>query len=386
MHYSTLPFLLFIIPAYLSGQGVKEDSASSLVTYSGFSEIYYSYDFSNPDDHNRPGFIYSHNRHNEININLGYARVAYTSDRARANFALMAGTYSNANLAAEPGVLKNIYEANAGAKISRNKNLWFDAGVFSSHIGFESAHAPSCWTLTRSILAENSPYYESGAKITLITDNNKWLFSVLALNGWQRIQRVSGNHTPAFGSQITFSPTDKISFNSSTFAGNDKPDSVKQMRYFHNFYGIFHLHSKVSLITGFDYGMEQMAKNSSDYNSWYTGVFIMKLRPSDKFSMGLRGEYYSDENGVIISAGYKSDEQGMLLMDSDGMPFANVFQTIGYSVNIDYSISDNAVWRIEGRGFKSKDNIFISAESLANGNRKYTNENYFVTTSFAITF
>ena len=52
---------------------------------------------------------------------------------SRANIALAVGTYMNANYAAEPGVLKNIYEANAGVKISNNKNIWVDAGILPSH-------------------------------------------------------------------------------------------------------------------------------------------------------------------------------------------------------------------------------------------------------------
>ena len=67
----------------------------------------------------------------------------------------MTGTYANANLAAEPGVLKNIYEANVGVKVSRNKDLWVDAGVLSSHMGFESATGADNWNLTRSLLAES---------------------------------------------------------------------------------------------------------------------------------------------------------------------------------------------------------------------------------------
>lgn len=332
------------------------------ISFSGFSEIYYTYDMNNPDDHNRPGFIYSHNRHNEINLNMGFAKVAFESDKARANFALMAGTYSNANLSAEPGVFKNIYEANAGVKLSKNKNLWADAGVFSSHIGFESAHAPSCWTLTRSILAENSPYYESGAKLTLITDNGKLLLSGLVLNGWQRMQRVNGNHTPAFGTQVSFSPNDKITLNSSTFSGNDKPDTLKQMRYFHDFYGIFKLHSKLSAILGFDFGAEQKGKDSATFNNWYSPILILKIHATDKFSIGLRGEYYSDEKGVIIATGTP-----------------NGFQTMGYSLNFDYAVKENVIWRMEGRGFSSKDKIFLD-------NGWLSNENYFVTTSLAVSF
>lgn len=135
---------------------------SQALTISGYLETYYSYDFANPSNHARQPFVYSYNRHNEFNLNLGFIKLAYNTDKARANIALMAGTYSNDNLSAEPGVLKNIFEANAGFKISKNKNLWVDAGIFASHIGFESAIGKDCWNLTRSILADNSPYLKVG--------------------------------------------------------------------------------------------------------------------------------------------------------------------------------------------------------------------------------
>ena len=43
----------------------------SSFTFSGYLETYYSYDFGNPENHVRPGFFYSHNKHNEVNLNLG---------------------------------------------------------------------------------------------------------------------------------------------------------------------------------------------------------------------------------------------------------------------------------------------------------------------------
>src|SRR5690242_12099406 len=116
----------------------KSDSKGQF-TFSGYAEAYYSYDLGKPKDNNRPAFIYSHNRSNEFNVNLAFVKGSYTADRIRANIALGVGTYMNANYAAEPGVLKNIYEANVGYKLSRTKNLWFDMGIMPSHIGFESA-------------------------------------------------------------------------------------------------------------------------------------------------------------------------------------------------------------------------------------------------------
>lgn len=95
-------------------------------SFNGFVEAYYQYDFNKPTDNNRPGFIYSHNRHNEFNLNIGFLKGSYNAERVRANIAIAAGTYMNANYAAETGVLKNVYEANAGLKISKKKNLLTD--------------------------------------------------------------------------------------------------------------------------------------------------------------------------------------------------------------------------------------------------------------------
>ena len=47
-------------------------------SFSGYGEIYYSYDFSNPANHEKSSFIYNHKRHNEINANLLLAKANYT--------------------------------------------------------------------------------------------------------------------------------------------------------------------------------------------------------------------------------------------------------------------------------------------------------------------
>jgi Putative beta-barrel porin-2, OmpL-like. bbp2 len=246
----------------------QTDSSKSSIQFSGYLEAYYAYDLGNPQNHNKPDFIYSHNRHNEVSLNVGYIKAAYMHDKARANFALMAGTYANVNLASEPGVLKNVLEANIGVRLSKQKNLWIDGGVFESHIGFESETGKNCWNLTRSILADNSPYYESGVKLGYTSDNQKWFLSLLYLNGWQTIQRPDGFNRPAFGHQITYTPNSNITLNSSSFVGSDTPDSTQQTRYFHNLYGIFQAHKRLGITAGFDIGAQQKIMNATTYDVW----------------------------------------------------------------------------------------------------------------------
>ena len=336
---------------------------SKAVTFSGYIETYYLYNFNNPTNNTQPPFFYSFNRHNEVNLNLGYAKATYSKDKVRANFALMAGTYPVANLAAEPEALRHILEANIGVKLSAKKNLWLDAGIMPSHIGFESAIGKDCPNLTRSMLAENTPYYEAGVKVGYTSTNEKWFLSALLLNGWQRIKRPAGNSTPAFGTQVTYKPSSKVTFNSSTFIGNDKPDSVRQMRYFHNFYSILQLNKKWSAILGFDVGTEQSAKGSSKMNTWYSPVLIVKYVATDKLSIAARAEYYQDKKGVIINTAT-----------------ANGFQTTSYSANLDYAIQSNVLWRLEARSLQSQDNIFDKSKSSKVANATW------VSSSISISF
>jgi hypothetical protein len=332
------------------------------VKFSGYVEAYYGYDFNKPADHNRPAFIYSHNRTNEVNLNLGFIKANYQSENVRANIAVMAGTYANANLAAEPGVLKNVLEANAGIKLSPSENLWLDVGIMPSHIGFESAVSKDCWVLTRNISSENTPYYESGARLTYVTKDGKFTASLLYLNGWQRITRQEGNNKPAAGIQLTWKPTSAISVNYSNYLGTEGADSIRVKRLYHNLYGVFQFNDQLGLTLGFDYGTQQKEKDSDENNKVISSVAILQYKFAEKWALAGRTEHYKDKNGVFITTGS-----------------ANGFNTMGYSVNIDYLPVPNAVVRLEGKMYDSKDKIFSRNSSMVNANST-------VTASIAVAF
>ncbi len=361
---TVLNFLLFLIATFGYVESVAqevEEKEENPLKISGFLEAYYSYDFGNPTSGNKPSFVYSYNRHNEFNINLGMVAFQYSKDRIRSNFALMAGTYSNANLAAEPGVLKNVFEANVGYKLSKNQNLWVDMGILPSHIGFESAIGTANLNLTRSILADNSPYYESGLRLSYSSPNQKWYLAALALNGWQRIQRVEGNSLMSFGTQATFT-SGNIVLNSSTFIGTDTPDAERKMRYFHNFYSIISLNPSWKVILGLDMGMQQSQPGGSDYDSWVSPVLITQVQMSDKIALAGRLEQYTDRDGVIVST---ESQEG--------------FQTLSASLNLDWKFSENLMWRTEYRYFGGDDAYFPTET-------QNSDQMSMLTTSFAISF
>lgn len=334
MRFRLLFFTLFVATKIFS----QKDTLNKL-SFFAYGELYYSYDFSNPSNQEKSNFLYNHKIHNNINANLLMLKAQYLDTRLRANFGLMTGNYAQYNLSSEPNWAKTFYEANIGLKLSKKKNIWLDAGIMPSHIGFESAISADCWTLTRSLLAENSPYYEAGLKLSYTSKNEKLFLSTLVLNGWQKIQKPDFITKPSFGAQVTYKPTAKLTFNYSNFIGTDKPDSLRSLRHFHNFYLQFEPTSKFGIITGFDIGFEKILDNKFD--NWFSPVIILKQRISKKTIVALRGEYYSDKKEIIITTATP-----------------NGFQTFGLSSNFDFEFSNKIKFRIEGKHYSSSDKIF----------------------------
>lgn len=311
------------------------------LTVYGFIDAYYGYDFRHANTHDRPGFLYSHDRQNEFTVNNALVGLRYQTDKVRGAVGLHAGSYVSANYAAEDPVFKHIYEAYAGFRPF--KKAWLDAGIFSSHIGFESAISKDNWTLTRSLMAENSPYYEAGVRFTYEVAPQLTL-TALALNGWQNIRE--NNQAKAVGTQIQWRPTDKLLLNSSGFYGNEQPtDLVKRRRYFHNFYVSYTATERLALALVFDVGKQEQATRGSKADTWHTGAAFVRYQLADNWAAAARVEYYNADHGVLINSSAPA------VTDAD-------VKLKGASLNLDYAPTRNVLFRVEGRLLDAKNNLF----------------------------
>jgi hypothetical protein len=301
-------------------------------------ESYYLYDFNKPADKELPSFLYSHNRHNEIAINEFFLKGSYDAENIRAAGSLIFGDYQRRNYSAEPTAFQYLFEARVGYMPA--DNLWIDAGIFPSHIGLESTLNYENWTLSHSIIAHNTPFYESGAKATYTTD--QWLFSFLVLNGWQVIR--DNNSNKGIGTQMQFKPAENILLNSSTYFGEgyNLADSLTTDRIFHNFYCVVDWSSNLSSAISFDNGWQEFMSDS-EFHTWWGTSFVTKYNFSSKVSLAGRIEYYDDPDNIIISA---TDE----------------FKTTGYSLNLDYKPVNRILLRIEGKMFNASKEIFLNVD------------------------
>lgn len=348
----------------------QEEKRESKLKITGYTEIFYSYDFNQREDHIKQPFFYTFNRHNEVNVNIARIKANYETENMRANFALMAGTYPQDNMVLESEMTKYIQEANIGFKISKNKNVWVDAGVLPSYIELEGEISKDDMTLTRTVAVANSPFFMTGAQVTYTTDNNKWVLSGGVYNGWQKIRRAvfdkdgsvtasSATKLPSFGTKVTYQPNEKWFFNSSTYIGKD-PITEEKMRYFHDFYAIFKASDKLEFNFIFDIGADQREKKSRQYNVYWSPNLMAKYYFTPKFSTAGRIEYYHDAKNAM---GWVGEGQR--------------YQILGASINFDYLIYKNLMWRLEFRNLNSKDPIFTKI----NESHPKVDNNFFITTT-----
>lgn len=118
------------------------------------------------------------------------------------------------------------------------------------------------------------------------------------------------------------------------------------MRYFHDLYAIYQINDQWGVSAGFDIGFEQKEKGSSSYNNWVASTVMVNYKPSSRLSLALRGEYFRDKKGVIIAT------------ETPGG-----FDTFGYSLNADYRILPNLIWRVEIKNLKSDESVFAGRDN-----------------------
>lgn len=301
------------------------------LTLSGYADAYFGIDSTGNDK--RSGFLYNHVIQKRLATNLLLLKADFQSERLRAVVAGMMGDYRRFNLATEPRWAKPFNEAYAGFKPFQSHDFWIDVGAYASHIGIESSISADCPTLTRSIVAENSPYYSSGVRATYITPDKRDELAFHLLNGWQRIGFVDGINRPAFGLQFKHHFTENLSANYSNFYGTIYPTSQDIYRHYHHV-NVVWSDGPWSYYGTFDIGFEKG-------KTWFSPMVMAQRKISDAFSATARAEWYRDPERANISWGA-----------------GNGFSVAGFSLNLDYQVTKAVLLRVEPKVYRSETRDF----------------------------
>jgi hypothetical protein len=351
-------FICFVFTLEIAIAQAPNDSISNAgyINTSVYAESYYAFDTRDNAIYNRSNFLYNHTTTRTFSTNIFFVKLNLEKEFWRLNFSPMFGTYANANLSNERGFVKNIFEANMGCKISKRKNIWLDAGVLPSHIGFESAIGADNLTLTRSIAAENSPYFETGIRASFTSANQKIYFAFLLLNGWQKIYPINFEFEPAAGMQLSYSFSKTSLLNLSNIFVQGKNAGFFYYRFFNNVYFKKQFCNTFEFVAGLDYGIQENASTKT-IDHWFSPQLIIAYKPTASLNFALRVENYTDKNNVVI----------VPLLPSQTQVNLN-----GVSLNTDYKLKENFFFRMEAKKLYNSQDVFGVLNALKKDNLMFT--------------
>ncbi|MCC7054986.1 MAG: porin [Gemmatimonadaceae bacterium] len=335
------PLCLAAALALLTGAlGAQVADTATRIRFNGFIDTYYAWDSNRPVDGERQ-FTTQAVRHDEVNVNLAWLGVTVERRALRARFAIQAGTSVQVNYAGEPrsgptsgpDVARMIQEAVVGVKLG--DHAWVDGGVYLSYIGLEGWSSSDNPTYTRSLVADYSPYYLSGVKLTW-QPTPRVTAQAHVMNGWQNI--AENNRSKAVGGRIDVAVSPALTLSYANFFGNERPTGGSGvLRQFHQ------VMAKGVLPTGTQL-QGQVDIGSQGGRRWDGLVGIARQPVSARVAVVGRLERYADPDQVIIGTGLLTG-----------------FTGTGGSLGVDVTLDEGVRWRSEVR------ELHTSSPLLAHG-------------------
>lgn len=272
----------------------------------------------------------------ELALNLGYVDAVLSTKRFHGRLALQYGSSVIANYASEPHeFMRYFQEAYVGVSVSDSWTI--DAGVFASHIGLETWISRDNSTPSRSLIADYSPYYQTGLRS--IHDISEQVHLELhIIRGWQN---MTDDRNVCFGTQVAYKPRDDLQLIYNTFIGDEDGTRVfNDLIIKHAFTDNFTIGASV------DVGAQNRQDESRAW--WHGWTIIPRYQINETYTIAGRVERYDDPDQVMIQ------------------PLSGKsFNTTGLSVNLDTIIFKNLIWRNEYRVFLSTQDVFPRRESFS---------------------
>ncbi|HTO99570.1 MAG TPA: porin [Myxococcales bacterium] len=270
----------------------------------GFVDAFYALNSNRPYD--GASFIAgtgtTARRADELNVNSAGLEVALDPSPVGFHLTLAAGSGLDVVHAGEPAgpatgleIWRAVYQASVSWKAPIGSGLLLEAGIYPSHIGFESFFSKDNWNYTRGWIGEFSPYYQAGLKASYTFDEH-WSAQLHFLNGWQVIG--DNNRAKAVGTQVAWT-SDRATFAFNTFAGPELPGDDTHWRLFGDLTAQVKATRWLSLGATADLGWQDRPQGAA---LWHAAGLYARAALSEWAAVALRAEYYDDRDGFFSGA------------------------------------------------------------------------------------
>ncbi len=190
----------------------------------------------------------------------------------------------------QQGYLSYIADIGSGLRI--------DAGKFVTAAGYELIDGYDGYNdnATRSFLFGYAiPFTHTGLRL-VYTASSAVTISAMVVNGWDNV--VDNNRAKSFGTQLTLSPADGFSCLLTYIGGAERDTNSSDLRHLVDAVLQWSPSESVTLGLNGDYGTEQNAVAPEKNALWQGAAAYIKVIPSDRFTLTLRGEVFDDRDGL----------------------------------------------------------------------------------------
>ena len=246
-----------------------------------------------------PGTGTTARRANEFSLNVAALDLAADPKPVGFHLTLAAGSGVDVLHSGEPAgpgigaqVFRVIYQASVSWAAPVGAGLLLEAGIYPSHIGYESFFSKDNVNYTRSWMGEYSPYYQTGIKASYVFDPD-WSAQLHLMNGWNLIG--DNNRSKAVGTRLQWT-NDRATIALNTFAGPELPGDDSHWRLFGDLTAQFKATAALSLGATLDVGWQDRAAGAA---VWHGAGIYGRYTFSDVVGLALRAEYYDDRDGFM---------------------------------------------------------------------------------------
>lgn len=312
------------------------------------AEVYYGFNFNQPVDGANfiAGVGSSGKRANEFSLNLGSLELNLDPEPLGARLVLYFGNGTEilhmAEIAGEgvgAQVWRFIGEASLSYRAPIGHGLIFTGGIFPSHLGLEVLPSQDNWNYTHSWAADLAASYQTGIRVSY--PFTKHLSAQLHLvNGWNVV--ADNNAAKSVGVQLQWN-SERVLASFNGLFGPEQTDDNRSWRLFFDSFAVLKPLRWLHLAALFDVGLQQRPAGDQ---AWYGAEGYLRLLPTARFALALRGGVFHDPNGVMTGTA----------------------QTVGEATGtLELRPTDGLSLKLEGRYDRSSAAVFGTRERAADG-------------------
>lgn len=270
----------------------QDSTKTSALTINGSADVYYKYDFGKSKFNNLTSFT---NSHNSFELGMASVKFDYKVNKVEMVADLGFGkraqefSYNDAGILAAVKQLYVSYSANSWLKLT--------AGSWATHVGYELVDAYANRNYSMSYMFTNGPFFHTGVKAEMTAGKSGFMIGLANPTDYKYVPDGFMNKKFLLA-QYSFSAGD-IFKGYLNYVGGQGLDTSKSKQV------DVVLTSKVSSKFNLAYNgtvanvNKYAGKNKFDgYKSWWGSALYLNFDPTSKVGFTLRGEYFSDKNGL----------------------------------------------------------------------------------------